>query len=362
MDPRALARYPFLGEASQYVKGLGVTLGQLLADRAYGPVRQAAMRRVQDALTEGAIRPSPMVSEGEALTELLAYPAARMIASCVPDNYLLRRFAVAEAALARQYLEPEGEGVLRHMAEEFDLDLRGEGEHRLHFTDFLRQTRAFRDKKWKLVNQRVDHGYVVLKRDDLLRILQSALQLRLMDELPLPVNDAIVATFKDEVRVLQTQLALRRERFKPEEVATVNAANFPPCITRLLAAVRASENVPHMGRFALVAFLHNIGVPNEEIFRIFSNVPDFAQDVTRYQIEHITGQISGTEYTAPECSTMKSYGICPGPDQLCLTITHPLNYYRKKTWRQRRGYAERPEAQRPVAPTPPAKPAGSASG
>lgn len=337
MDLRTLARFPFLGEASDYVKGLGVTLEDLLEDRAYDKVRIAGMRRVLDALLEGEVRPGNIASDADALRELLAYPTARMLASCVPDNYLLRRYAVAETALVRQRLDEEpGDAVPLKLGEEMGLELRVNGGYRLHFTDFLRETRGLRDRKWKLVNQRVDRGYVVLKRPDLMRVLQGALQLRLMDELPLPVNDAIMGTFREEVEVLQTQLALRRERFKPEEVATVDVANFPPCMKKLLAAVQASENVPHMGRFAIVAFLHNIGVPNEEIFRIFTNVPDFAKDVTHYQIEHITGRISGTEYTAPECSTMKSYGICPGPDQLCLTITHPLNYYRKKVWRQRR--------------------------
>jgi DNA primase large subunit len=78
---------------------------------------------------------------------------------------------------------------------------------------------------------------------------------------------------------------------------------------------------------------------NEEIYRVFGDVPDFAADVTRYQIEHITGTSSPTEYTPPECSTMKSYGICPGPDRICLTIKHPLSYYRIKG-RERRAANE----------------------
>jgi hypothetical protein len=36
---------------------------------------------------------------------------------------------------------------------------------------------------------------------------------------------------------------------------------------------------------------------------------------------------------------MKSYGICPGPDRICLTIKHPLSYYRIKG-RERRPRGE----------------------
>jgi len=62
------------------------------------------------------------------------------------------------------------------------------------------------------------------------------------------------------------------------------------------------------------------------IIRIFGGSPDFDEARTRYQVEHI----SGSEYTAPGCDTMKTYGNCAGADGLCTRIKHPLNYYRIK--------------------------------
>jgi DNA primase large subunit len=343
VDLTVLAKFPFLADASAYIRTSGITLDALLRDPAYAGVRSLGSRRVMDSLQGDFLKPRDLTEEGAALAELLSYPVARMLVSCVPDPFLLRRYSIAEATLASTRLEAEPVGFLARVAEGLDIDLRREGdEFRVHYTDFLRDTRAFRDKKWKLVNRTVDRGYVVLNLQDFIRVLQNAIAGRMMDELPLPVNEAIMEAFKEQVEALKTQLALRRERFRPQEVGRLSSSALPPCMQRLLAAVQASENVPHMGRFALVAFLNNLRVPNEEIFRIFSNVPDFAMDVTRYQIEHITGRISGTEYTAPECSTMKSYGLCPGPDQLCQTITHPLNYYRKKVWRERRALREPP--------------------
>ena len=106
---------------------------------------------------------------------------------------------------------------------------------------------------------------------------------------------------------------------------------------KLLEMIRAGENVPHSGRFALVAFLHTLGMDSEEILRTFSTSPDFDESKSRYQIQHISGEISGTEYTPPECSTMKSYGICFDPDDLCARewMTHPLKYYRAKGKRRK---------------------------
>jgi len=62
-----------------------------------------------------------------------------------------------------------------------------------------------------------------------------------------------------------------------------------------------------------------------ELYRM---APDFREDLTRYQVEHITGA-GGTEYTSPSCKTMITYGNCYGRDKLCDYVSHPLTYYRK---------------------------------
>ncbi|HEQ78785.1 MAG TPA: hypothetical protein ENN76_00800, partial [Euryarchaeota archaeon] len=56
------------------------------------------------------------------------------------------------------------------------------------------------------------------------------------------------------------------------------------------------------------------------------------EGMARYQIDHVTGVTSGTEYTPPECNTMKSNANCFEPDRLCEQewMTHPLKYYRTK--------------------------------
>ena len=61
---------------------------------------------------------------------------------------------------------------------------------------------------------------------------------------------------------------------------------------------------------------------------LYRMAPDFREDMTRYQVEHITGG-SGTEYTAPSCKTMMTYGNCSGKNPMCEWVTHPLSYYRK---------------------------------
>ncbi|MFQ5875292.1 MAG: DNA primase regulatory subunit PriL [Dehalococcoidia bacterium] len=338
MDLKVLAKYPFLPEASRYIREEGPPLEEVLEHRAFETARHLAREKVFSSLESVELQEPALTSSAECLSALYAYPLARILVSCVGDPFLIRRFALAEASLARRRLSKEDEAFLIETCRGLGLDCFQQGQCYLHFADFLKGTKRLRGKEWKLVNQPVQRGYVLLGRDKFLRVVEGHLRNRFEEELPLEVNDFLLAKFTEDVERLKELLEVRKAKLEFVNLGKVRVTRFPPCMQKLLAAVQASENVPHPGRFALVAFLHNLGLGFEEIYRIFSTVPDFNEHMTRYQIEHITGQISGTEYTAPECSTMKSYGLCPGPDQLCLKITHPLNYYRLKGRDQRRRF------------------------
>ena len=280
------------------------------------------------------------VAEGDRLAQLLAYPVARILVSAVADTYLIRRYALREAVAAEARLGADLDDLVLRVAAELGVDLRrADGAFRLHFADFLRHTSTMRETPWKLINQRLDAGYVRLRREKAVRVLRNAVQRRIEEGLPIPVNDAILEAFRGDLAEIRGILDAKKAAFKADDIGKVSITRFPPCMYNLLAQIQAHENVPHMGRFAIVSFLHHIGMGNEDIFRVFGDVPDFAVDVTKYQIDHITGTTSPTEYTPPECSTMKSYGLCPGPDRICLTIKHPLSYYRIKG-RERRPRGE----------------------
>ncbi len=100
----------------------------------------------------------------------------------------------------------------------------------------------------------------------------------------------------------------------------------------LVEQIKEGEGLPHTARFAVTAFLRTVGMPVDEIVDMYDTFPDFDEEKTRYQVEHISGDSSGTEYTPPSCGTMKTYGNCPEHlmDSKCRadTVTHPLSYYR----------------------------------
>ncbi len=336
VDVALLAKYPFLREASAFIRSEKVSLEEILLEPAYARTRTLGKGRVLEALEKGTASERIAIVAADQLAQLLAYPVARILVSALEDTYLIRRFALREAIAAEGRLVSESDDFILHVGAELAMDLRREdGGFRLHFTDFLRFTNTMRDSPWKLINQRVERGYVLLRRDRALRVMRNAIQLHIEQGLPLAVNVDIVTAFRSDLAEIRGILEAKKATFKAEDIGKVSITRFPPCMYNLLAQIQNHENVPHMGRFAIVAFLHHIGLSNEEIYRVFGDVPDFAADVTRYQIEHITGTSSPTEYTPPECSTMKSYGLCPGPDRICMTIRHPLSYYRVKGREQR---------------------------
>jgi DNA primase large subunit len=362
MEVREFARYPFLSGASAYVKDSKVELEDLLGHSAFSQARFRGKKRVLDAIERVAIDDAAMATEDDQLQEILSYPMARILVSCVGDGFLIRRYALAEAKTAYERMQTEKVEVLMGMAKELgvEADL-VEGVPRMHFTDFLRFTSGLRSKEWKLVNTEVVKGMVSLPKIRFARVLEQALHDKMEDELPLPVTKWMRDALKQDVNELKALAEQMKDRYQAEELGEVDVECFPPCMRRLVAMAQAGENIPHIGRFALTSFLFNIGLSREEILKVFSGSPDFDQSKTRYQVDHITGEISGTTYTPPECSTMKTNAVCFNPDDLCQRdwVKHPLIYYRAKVRWKRRGGS--PTAQ-PAPPAPEAAPKGSERG
>lgn len=352
MNIRQAARFPFLKESAEYLKKNGITLEALVKSRAYEPARLLGKERVLEAVDLAWIPDHPITSDADATTELLSYPIARILVSCLADDAFVKRYAIAEAKHAHEALSrevfggserrssvvPESEstrGLDFAISVAKELGLSGErddGKMAVDFADYLRFSSAMKSKSWKLVNQSLSHGTVVISIEKFMRLTESSLTTKISSELPLQVNDEILHTFASATEEIRKALTEKRAEYPRRGLGTRSYIRFPPCMKKLLDMVRTGENVPHSGRFALVAFLHTLGMDSDDILTTFATSPDFDENKSRYQIQHISGEISGTEYTPPGCSTMKSYGICYDPDSLCKLewMDHPLKYYRAK--------------------------------
>lgn len=353
MNPRELASYPFLREAAEFVRSRGPTLDELVSDIAYNDVRGAGAERVRTALEQGALAPPHCRGERECLNEMLSYICARFVVSAAGSVPLVRRYALAEAKRAGRMLEQDPLETVVAVAGELGIPAElADNALSVHFPLFLKFTAQLRAPEWKLINRRLSKGMVQVEAAELCRMVEEAVRRRFESELPLDLPDKVKDAFKEPAAALKADADARIRKFSPRELGKIRVDCFPPCIRHLLAMAQTGENVPHSGRFTLVTFLHALGISEEEMMKAFATSPDFQQDKTRYQVEHITGVTSGTEYSPPGCDTLKTYGLCIEPDSLCGRewMTHPMKYYLVKVKPRPRpgGQKERP-----------AKPAGN---
>jgi DNA primase large subunit len=104
----------------------------------------------------------------------------------------------------------------------------------------------------------------------------------------------------------------------------------------LLQEIKEGKKLTHIGRFALVTYLRVKGWSVEDIINLFRTLPDFKEDITRYQIEHIFGLRGGRKvYSVPSCLTMKVANLCFPESPNCDNIKHPLQFKQKKKWKQK---------------------------
>lgn len=328
------AKYPFTNEASEYVKSLNIDINDLTSED-FSVVLDLAEKRIIDALTTGKIDWEP---QGE--VEILAYPAALMLIALAGDERAQRRYALGESKRAYELLRQESPALLLQIAEHtFGWKARiadreiGEAlyEFGLSYPHYLRNAVRIHDPDWKLTNRVLEQGYVYCDRDEFARLLKEEVEARVLSRI-IGHYGSVPEAIAPRVERIRRLVVARAQIYGVEEAPkAVLAAAMPPCMKAQLSNLASGKHIPHMGRFALTSFLTNVGVTDEEIIRMLRSLTDFSERMTRYQVEHISGRRGGKKkYTPPSCKTMKTHGLCVNPDETCVTISHPLSYYRKK--------------------------------
>ncbi len=336
MDGRTAAMFPFLKGSGQYASEHGPDLDTVLTSDLYEPARQRGLNRVLGAIRSHTIDSVPLVGSNAdwlCLNEILSYPYARILVSCINDRLLTKRYALAEAEHMNTLLT-DVKSAIPLIVNEMEINAKKgeEGIMNMHFADYLRFSYVMKATEWKLINMDVRDGYVRLTDEKFIRLLQNAYRTRLESELPLQVPDGVRALVEPDTVPIIEELNRMKNRLSPTGGQAVKNEFLPPCIRTIIGMAQNGQNLPHSARFALVSYLHALGMNYDQIIAVFAASPDFDESKSEYQIKHITGELTGGDgYTPPECGTMKTNGICYEPDALCEKIKHPLNYYRIKS-------------------------------
>ncbi len=332
-----LVKYPFTREARLYLQQRRITLAELEKPELREAI-ELAKKRILTALRGNSNYESSQTPSDE--LHLLSYPIAIAILSYLKDPLLTSRFAVAEARRIGASLRKEPEEKLIQIARStFGWNIRrvrviiGERLYTIaiHFTDYLR-AKSPRDPFWRLVNRVLLNGYVLLQKHELARLMEEEVRNRIIEKIESERLENVPSILEQAAIEIAKEFTDVKSRLKLDERAKAESKDsslFPPCILKLFEDAMKGSNLPHMARFTLATFLLNIGFSIDEVVDIFRRMPDFREDITRYQVEHLAGlRGSRTKYSPPSCDTLRTFGLCPHPpDPLCERVRHPLIYY-----------------------------------
>ncbi|BAJ50792.1 DNA primase large subunit [Candidatus Caldarchaeum subterraneum] len=309
---RLLATYPFLQEAKQFAKALDIT-----------EVEEEVLSRAGERVIEAIERYEVTAKLEKPFIEFASYPVAKMIVHHLSNDWLRKRWALAEAVRVEKQLNIEILQVFEHVLKSLNITVKNVGDHyMIHFTDYLRLAeRLTSNTRWKLVNRTLSRGYVHLTRSEVCRLAREAAYNIFSDFSALPKNLKPPEKILNQLNEINQILAA-----KAKTITTPSNKNeWPPCIHAI--ANRISD-ASHFECFTLAAFLTNKGYTVEQVVDIFRARADFDEKIARYQVEHIAGKRgSGTIYRPPSCPTMQAHNLCIEKGKLCpKNIKNPLQY------------------------------------
>ncbi|MFW9934730.1 MAG: hypothetical protein ACFFDU_04250 [Candidatus Thorarchaeota archaeon] len=325
------AKYPWSVMARSLLKELDVSLAEVDKNPR---ILQRAHHRLMDAI-DAKSSPKRTRSNEDAYTELTSFFVAKALVDAIGSMYLRRRWATAEAKIAEDFLIKETDAKLVQLAKtEFKWQISSRGApvagrtftHSIHFTNYLAAAAGFHEREWKLVNKRLNKGFVLLRKPETTRVLRAAIEkilIRDIKKVPADFPPNIQQIYED----LESIVHKRADRLRQEIEGEIVPEAFPPCMQALLTDMKEGKPLSHIARFAITAFLLNVGMEVDSIVELFMQAPDFREDLARYQIEHIAGKRGSAAYTPPSCNYMVSVRLCVEPDK-AETRRHPLNYYR----------------------------------
>ena len=288
-DEVTLARYPFLPQASGWIRDMairhGIDLDELLEGSLMEPARQRARIRLIDSIQskEGVqVMGSDIHTEEGRLLEAFSFYYARLVMCASEDERLIARWAQAEAAGAEQLLiqdvnnlptiantyitqvESVSATTMPAVSQGMSMpQLRQQGAAvwRIGLADFIEICPKITGHRWRLPNVDIEGGWV--KLHDERQYASSAKLARLLRE---RIKVGIETEALEKMAEVTTDLAVRlaepvgmvRNLLANKTsvaIALVGAeeSDWPPCMQTIIADLSNGVNVNHFGRLFLAS-------------------------------------------------------------------------------------------------------------
>jgi len=379
VDEVTLARYPFLPQATSWIRTMAVTHNIDLNELLDGPWMEKARQRARIRLIDSVqskdgvqVIGGDIHTEEGRLVEAFSFYYARLVMCASEDERLIARWAQAEAARAEQLLIQDSvnlETIARTYVSEIEpvselttgvrasssmgmRELRQQRSTvwRIGLADFVEICPRITGQRWRLPNVDVEAGWV--KLHDERQYASSAKLARLLRE---RIKSGIEADALEKMAEVTTDLAVRlaeplgmvrnlMANKASEAIALVGAeeSDWPPCMQKIIADLSSGVNVNHFGRLFLASMAATLALPQEACVGFFRGAPDFSEATTSYQVQHVYQH----EYTPAGCGKLKVNHNCPvlpGDNRTCdqSWMDHPLKYIRAtQRWRRLTAPAE----------------------
>lgn len=342
-DKAFYAKYPFMKKANDYTSMFGININDL-QNSIFIPYINNAENHIKNALlnTQSHIRTiDPLIENSfeKQDIEMFSFPISILLIIGINKNMVKKKYANIEAKRISNMMMMETERRILEITKNFDWNTNTVSKtpktkytFTIHFSAFLKNSTSLNESKWKLINQKIDKGKIYLTKPDLIRLLENEIRKYIESRLSLEVNK-FPDVLTDRINRLVSVLSDRKEydEVSYEILDNVSYESFPPCMKQTYNKILKSEQVSHLGRFALTSFMVNIGIKTSEIVEFFTSASDFNASLTKYQVEHIAGRKGmGTKYTPPNCSTLQTHGICVSKDRECNKSVNPIICYKRK--------------------------------
>ena len=299
-------KYQFTDEAKKVIEGVALSRR----------IIELGTERIIKAL-KGESTAKILLSEAEIKEDIASFAAARMILGTLKNQFVTNRFAVNESKIVRSHLNKEKKEVLDRVAARFDINTKEhDGSLLVDIPTYLRCSP--RSQPYRLVNRRIFNGFVEIKTNEKNRLIEEAIR-KHIETIPVVKNPP--EEMKEAGEKIFSNLPKTEVRIEVKE------GDHPPCVMKLLEEMKKHQNLNHNSRWYLATYLLAIGKTEDEITGLYSDLPDFNEKTTRYQISHARKK----GYSVPSCATLMSYGICCAVCRIGTPIRwHKLDQKRKE--------------------------------
>jgi DNA primase large subunit len=331
LGPADLAKYPFLDEASSYIRETTFAIDEF--DRPdMDHIVSRAVNRLETEILAGKVNTDLERYE----VEILTFLATLLLVKALNFEPVTRKYSLLEAIRAEKFLTDDlimeksyakKKLLLYKVFEDlFRIKVDAASETNLlkmRVADYLNRATKMNEQEWKLINRSVDSGYVFLDAEEAVRLIRSELSNLIYERLKIMRVSSMPTRIRNSADKLKHSLHIYSS-FKEHHPI----ADYPPCIKHAVSLMNRGENLPHSARLMLGTYMLGIGKQIHEIIDMFRNAPDFNEKITRYQVEHLAGNKgSRIKYSVPSCKKLQAEDLCFATTD-CEGIYNPIQFGR----------------------------------